>query len=313
MSTATPIPERVRKLDDLTLLHGSHDPPDKENGPPEACFNEAIAWVAGEDWSDAPDCVSPVLRSMGMRLNDRLGDDDRQRLKDFILPCLGTANDGQDEARRLLCANWAYREALPKWLDAAGETEWAAKLRAVPEFTSLDQFYESGARKLARQVRDAMWARRSQLYSDVRAAVKAELEERGLKNPAAAEAVAAAAAVAAVAVAAVAAVAAAVAVAAAAAAEAVAAAAAVAAVAVAAVAAVAAAAAAEAEAVADVDLTQLKYGTPAYWEFRRKLREAVRTKVQAALEEKLDGVPSQLLDEGFDLFRRMVDPAKAAA
>lgn len=47
-----------------------------ENG---ACFNELASVLAGEPFSDSPACVSPIVRRLGMRLNDRL-DDGLQRL-----------------------------------------------------------------------------------------------------------------------------------------------------------------------------------------------------------------------------------------
>ena len=59
-------------LDLLTLAHGSHNDP--HDG---VCFNEALAYLAGEWHSDAPLCVSPVIRRFTMRLNDRLDDERR--------------------------------------------------------------------------------------------------------------------------------------------------------------------------------------------------------------------------------------------
>lgn len=67
-------------LDTLVLDGGGHAPPD-EGEPPQMCFNEAVAYFNNEPWSDAPTCVSPVIRKFTMALNDRWSDDDRQLLK----------------------------------------------------------------------------------------------------------------------------------------------------------------------------------------------------------------------------------------
>ena len=58
------------------------------------CLMEAVAWYAGENHSDMPACVSPVLRRYGMSLNDRLPAERRQELKAFIPRLVGTAGDG---------------------------------------------------------------------------------------------------------------------------------------------------------------------------------------------------------------------------
>ncbi len=88
-------------LDNLKLDSGSHG-----NINEGACLLEAASYLAGEPWSDHPECVSPVLGAYGRRLNDRLDDESRQLLKPFIPRMLNTAGDGQDEARKFLAADW---------------------------------------------------------------------------------------------------------------------------------------------------------------------------------------------------------------
>jgi hypothetical protein len=71
------------------------------------CLLEAAAYVAGEPWSDSPECVSPVLAAFGRSWNDALDDENRQMLKPFIPRLVGTA------ARRAADAAWAAaREVL---------------------------------------------------------------------------------------------------------------------------------------------------------------------------------------------------------
>ena len=81
-------------LDELHLAEGKHD--SRADG---VCLLEAVAWYASEDHSDAPVCVSPVLRIYGTRLNDVLPDGRRQELKPLIPVLVGTAGDGLDETR----------------------------------------------------------------------------------------------------------------------------------------------------------------------------------------------------------------------
>jgi hypothetical protein len=95
----------------LKLSRGGHKPTDNQ-----ACLLEAVAYVAGEPWSDQPACASPVLITYGQRLNDVLPDDLRQQLIPFIPRIVGTAGDGKDERRSYLALDWLTRTWLPAWL-----------------------------------------------------------------------------------------------------------------------------------------------------------------------------------------------------
>jgi hypothetical protein len=95
----------------LKLSRGGHKPTDNE-----ACLLEAVAYVAGEPWSDRPACASLVLITYGQRLNDVLPDDLRQQLIPFIPRIVGTAGDGKDERRSYLALDWLTRTWLPAWL-----------------------------------------------------------------------------------------------------------------------------------------------------------------------------------------------------
>ena len=119
--------ERVAALDTIDLKRGEHASP--EDG---LCVMEAAAWVAREPHSDHPDCVSPVLGAFLRRWNDDLDDEDRQKLKPFVLRVVGTAGDGQDEARGWLALDWLVRAHAPAWLGLAGFADEAGALRALP-------------------------------------------------------------------------------------------------------------------------------------------------------------------------------------
>lgn len=114
--------------DTIHLGRGRHN--DREHG---TCLLEAVAWIAGEDHSDHPECVSPVLAAFGRTWNDNLDDDDRQRLLKPIGPRLvGTRASAEVEDRRAwLALDWLVRVYTPAWLALAGLDEHAAALRAA--------------------------------------------------------------------------------------------------------------------------------------------------------------------------------------
>ena len=95
----------------LQLKAGSHRP---DSG--EACLLEAVSFVAGEPWSDRPQCVSQVLGVYGRELNDVLPDSKRQQLVPLIPKLIGTAGDGLDEQRSYLALDWLIRTYLPTWM-----------------------------------------------------------------------------------------------------------------------------------------------------------------------------------------------------
>ncbi len=180
-------------LSTIKLQAGAH--PDANVG--EWCVMEAVAWAAGEPWTDRPQCVSPVIGAYLRRLNDDLDDDGRQELVPYIFKVIGTNTGPEDEERRRwLVANWMLQHHLPAWLDAAGLSEQAAIVRAIPEITSLAEWIAQ--RSVLRKVSDAAWKRRGEVFDPLRAKVSEAVEaEYAKKAGAAPAAVAVAAAVAA--------------------------------------------------------------------------------------------------------------------
>lgn len=122
MTEYTISPDRYAKI---TLSSGAHASP--EDG---MCLMEAVAFLAGEQHSDRPQCVSPMLGSLGRNLNDHLSDDRRQSLVALIPSLLGTTGDGHDEARLYMALDWLIHTWLPTWLDLVPECwEDAARVR----------------------------------------------------------------------------------------------------------------------------------------------------------------------------------------
>jgi hypothetical protein len=76
-------------LKKLVLKSGSHEP----DG--EFCVMEAVAYVAGEKWSDSPKCASPSISGFLRYWNDGMNDEDRQMLKPLIPKLVNSRADCQ--------------------------------------------------------------------------------------------------------------------------------------------------------------------------------------------------------------------------
>jgi len=99
------------------LKSGSHLSPDAG-----ACIMEAVAFVAGEPWSDHPQCVSPLIGAFLRNWNDNLETDaDRDRLLKPLIPkIINTRADAStEEQRSFLALGWMVPTFLPAWLHLA--------------------------------------------------------------------------------------------------------------------------------------------------------------------------------------------------
>ena len=83
-----------------------------------ACVMEAVAYVAGEPWSDKPACACPVLGAFLRTWNDDLSDTDRDRLlRPLVRRLAGSRSTPEVEARRhWLAMDWLVRTHAPTWL-----------------------------------------------------------------------------------------------------------------------------------------------------------------------------------------------------
>ena len=128
-------PERLAQV--TTLLSGDHAP----NTDGAMCAMEAAAWIAGEEWSDHPQCVCPVIGAFMRSWNDALPDADRTRLLLPLIPkTIGTRGSEALEARRAtMAADWYVRTFTPAWLRLAGLTAHADTLAGMPEILSFEK------------------------------------------------------------------------------------------------------------------------------------------------------------------------------
>jgi hypothetical protein len=131
--TPEQITERLAHFGPLEV--GSHSVNSK------ACVMEAVAFVAGEAWSDHPECSCPVISAFLRAWNDALPDDERDSLLRPLIPRLiGTRGTASLERRRsLMAADWLVRTHTPAWLRLAGLTTHADALSGLPEITDMAQ------------------------------------------------------------------------------------------------------------------------------------------------------------------------------
>jgi hypothetical protein len=141
--------------DKYFLAKGSHDTP--QDG---LCAMEWAAYIAGESHTDQPECVSPILRSFCISVNDAWDDDMRQRLRPYLARCIGTAGDGMDQERGFLALDWQIRTCLPAWLRIAGLTSEADRVEALAPIVDTEAARVAGpvvraVREKAAAARDA--------------------------------------------------------------------------------------------------------------------------------------------------------------
>jgi hypothetical protein len=156
------IEDRLPYLEPLKLGRGSHDPP--LNGLVNACVMEAVAYVAGEPFSDHPECASPVITSFLVYWNDAMDDVDRQMLKPYIVRLVGTRTGKRHEEQRAwMLTDWLVRECAPAWLRLAGLAGQAELLESLAPLTSAAsarkaQLVLDAARKDSAAAAAAEWA-----------------------------------------------------------------------------------------------------------------------------------------------------------
>ncbi|HEX2403966.1 MAG TPA: hypothetical protein VHM29_04625 [Acidimicrobiia bacterium] len=78
-----------------------------------ACFMEFASFLAGERWSDHPECTHPLLAGLARAVNDLTSDDGRQRLLGLIPSVIGLTGDDPrvDAAIAIRCAATALPDA----------------------------------------------------------------------------------------------------------------------------------------------------------------------------------------------------------
>ena len=109
----------------FTLSAGSHTAP--EDG---MCVMEMTSFLAGEPWTDMPECSSPVVARFCQVLNDNFDQPDRDRLQTYVPRLIGTASPVHDIERAEYLAWQAIRVFTQISLDRAGLKAEAETLRS---------------------------------------------------------------------------------------------------------------------------------------------------------------------------------------
>jgi hypothetical protein len=91
---------------------------------------EVVSYVAGEPFSDFPECACPVMGAFLRNWNDSLGDESRQMLRQFVPLLVNSRGTRQVEHKRFaLIEDWYFRVYAPAFLDLAKFTELAEEGR----------------------------------------------------------------------------------------------------------------------------------------------------------------------------------------
>ena len=152
------IAERLAVIERLVLGRGGHKTPSGPT-PTEACLMEAVSFVAGEAWSDHPECACPVLSAFMRSWNDGLDDADRNRLLRPLIPRLiGTRSTPAVETRRACMAlDWYLREITPAFLALVPALKPHADIIAAAAEVK-DRHSANSIRSSVIACRDAAWA-----------------------------------------------------------------------------------------------------------------------------------------------------------
>jgi hypothetical protein len=112
--------QRLSSTSSVRLEPGSHRSPDEG-----VCVVELASMIGGEDFSDRPDCVCPVIGSFLRCWNDGVGYADRQRLEPYASRVVGTGGYRRiSRIRRDICLSYAGAD-----LDRGPLRRAAARLR----------------------------------------------------------------------------------------------------------------------------------------------------------------------------------------
>jgi len=143
--------DRIAILNTMSLCSGSH-----ESLNEGACVMEAVAYVAGEPWSDHPTCACPVITSFMIAWNDSLPTDaDRDRLLKPLVPQIieTRSTAAVEERRSYMALDWLIRVHTPKWLDLVPALASHAKA-----LRDLEEIVDMAGAAAAGKLTDAAWA-----------------------------------------------------------------------------------------------------------------------------------------------------------
>lgn len=110
------------------LSQGSHKGP--QSG---MCVMEMASFLNGEEWSDTPECVCPVIGRFCQGVNDKRGQDFRDKLQTYMFKLMGSRSPEHEQERAEFLA-WTETAVFARnssW--TAGLVEQYNILKASPE------------------------------------------------------------------------------------------------------------------------------------------------------------------------------------
>lgn len=144
------------KITEVELQKGSHQSADKG-----LCFMEMAAWFAGEDHTDRPMCVCPVLGAYGRPLNDTMPHELRNSILRPLVPLIvGTRDSASENARAEFLAMWTVNKIIPPALRQVGLHDVAATCERATDLTAASRAAAAAALAAARAARaadDGVW------------------------------------------------------------------------------------------------------------------------------------------------------------
>ena len=113
----------------ITLSKGAHDSPKQG-----MCIMECVAYIAGEQHTDHPECACPLVTMFAIGTNDVATEKQRKKLLPFVLRIAGSKATGEIERQRAsMCADYAVRVFAAKALEVVGLHKESAQLRELPK------------------------------------------------------------------------------------------------------------------------------------------------------------------------------------
>jgi hypothetical protein len=148
-----PVPDLVP-----VLSRGKHRGPRKG-----ACFMEFASYLAGERWTDHPECTHPLLAALARLVNDYTTDAGRPRLAGLIPSVIGVTSDDPNVDLRIALRSATV--ALPVVSAERQRVMAVAILASDQVLTRLDgpggdDLVEPAREAMARAPHAAQWARR---------------------------------------------------------------------------------------------------------------------------------------------------------
>ena len=151
-------------------------------GPQDGgCIMQIVDFIDRNEWTDKPPCVHPVIRELAIYVNDRLPDDERQKLLDLGPRMSGTAGGDDSLTGKLL--GFLARQVYPiyaEWAEKAGYDDKGAVLACIEAAESgraAGATQVAGARRADRAARAARAAEAADAASAAWAARAADAAE----------------------------------------------------------------------------------------------------------------------------------------